>query len=574
MAGRRSASPGQSSSAVANDPFMEKLYERWVPRDQLEEWHRTLRADDYHRRVKGVAVRFLAADMSYKVGWVATWEGHDGQDNLIVDAGQGATEIVLLRNVSNSKFTPKEVSPEVLGRLHEAASAQPKRRTTPPSLQPDALPAPELHPHVLMIRHDGMPLGPEPISEVVSRAIAEDPDTPRSGGGGFGQLLNTTPDAQMISREGTGTAAMVQALERRTQAAHDDERWLRYLLEMTRALAENEGRRGGGVSKPYYAQQVLQMCKHAESLIGKERMLLRLRSPLYVFGDIHGNFDDLQYFLDKLIPFGEVKSTAASFLFLGDYVDRGDFGLECSVYLLTLKCLAPNKINLLRGNHETPEVNGDIAEYGELSFKHECIRKFGDKHGEQVWEAINRVFRLLPAAAVIDGKIFCAHGGIPRYCGGVDDRLQILDSPDFPRLPRVQCLPGTSEGPFGSRCRQMMEDLVWSDPAGPHDGLDNFGFGENRRGPGLKTFGSRAVDEFLNNHGFSHIFRAHQEKSNGLRISDNGRVVTIFSTSDYVGHQNGAGVVYVGDGTIRMIIKQPPPPVEVATMPNPPPRRK
>ena len=97
---------------------------------------------------------------------------------------------------------------------------------------------------------------------------------------------------------------------------------------------------------------------------------------------------------------------------------------------------------------------------------------------------------------------------------------------------------------------------MWSDPAGAHEMLDSFGFGENRRGPGLKTFGSRAVDEFLNNNGFSHIFRAHQEKSNGLRISDNGRVVTIFSTSDYVGHQNGAGVVYVGDASIRMIIKQ------------------
>lgn len=75
----------------------------------------------------------------------------------------------------------------------------------------------------------------------------------------------------------------------------------------------------------------------------------------------------------------------------------------------------------------------------------------------------------------------------------------------------------------------------------------------------LKTFGTKAVDEFLDHHGLTHIFRAHQEKSNGLRICDNARVMTIFSTSDYVGHQNGAGVIYLGFGSIRLIIKEPTP---------------
>eukprot|EP01059_Diplonema_ambulator_P030678 TRINITY_DN5346_c1_g1_i3.p1 TRINITY_DN5346_c1_g1~~TRINITY_DN5346_c1_g1_i3.p1 ORF type:complete len:589 (+),score=112.58 TRINITY_DN5346_c1_g1_i3:44-1768(+) len=574
MSKARSTSPGVADAS----PYLDKLQERWVPRDQLEEWYRTLRQDEYYRRVKGVAVRFLAADMSYKVGWVSSWERSDGHDTLLVDVGKGACEQVLLRNVSNSRFAPKEVFPEVLQRLHEAAiqspkTAQPQPAPATAAVKPPAKKCvpPELHPHVLLIGSDGNTIGQEPMSEIVSRATAEDPDTPRGREAAAFQM-SVPPDAHMISREGTGTADMVSALERRSQASADDERWLHSLLEMTRALAENEGKRGGGVSKPYYCQQVQLLCKHAEDLLGKEKLFLRLTSPLYVFGDIHGNFDDLHYFLERLIPFGEIKVAAASFLFLGDYVDRGDFGLECAVTLLALKCLAPHKINLLRGNHETPEVNGDIAEYGELSFKHECIRKFGEKHGDQVWEAINKVFRLLPGAAVIDNQIFCAHGGIPRFNGGKDDRLAVLDSPEFPRLPRIQNVPGLPEGAFIARCRQMMEDLVWSDPAGAHDILDDHGFGENRRGPGLKTFGRRAVDEFLNYYGYTHIFRAHQEKSNGLRISDSGRVVTIFSTSDYVGHQNGAGVVYVGDGSIRMIIKQPPPPITTHHL-APPPRR-
>lgn len=73
---------------------------------------------------------------------------------------------------------------------------------------------------------------------------------------------------------------------------------------------------------------------------------------------------------------------------------------------------------------------------------------------------------------------------------------------------------------------------------------------------GVILFGGSAVDRFCNTFGYEYIFRAHQEKSDGLKISKNARVVTVFSTSGYVGHQNGAGCVYVADGKIRLIIKE------------------
>eukprot|EP01062_Namystynia_karyoxenos_P020514 TRINITY_DN1775_c0_g2_i2.p1 TRINITY_DN1775_c0_g2~~TRINITY_DN1775_c0_g2_i2.p1 ORF type:complete len:617 (+),score=215.89 TRINITY_DN1775_c0_g2_i2:115-1851(+) len=564
MAARRTTVA--ASGSPEHQQLLERLKGRWVNRDQLDEWLKTMETQAYQRRVRGVAVRFLAADMGYRVGWVNSFESKnirpDGVDCLIVDAGHGPNEVVLLRNVSNSSFKAEEVHPDVLKLLTPSTAEEAAAQIKDQSLLPDKEDALTFWPQVLMIQYDGTPRGPEPISEVVSRATAVDPDTPvagGAGGGGFGQQLDIPEDCAMLSHQGTNTAAIMAVLEERSRVSAGDEQPVRAFLDMTVNLSETGGARGGGVSKPYYIQQLLSMCKRVKEILLQERMLLRLRSPLYVFGDLHGNFFDLHYFLDRLIAFGEIKCSAASFLFLGDYVDRGDNGVEVAAYLMGLKILAPKKVFMLRGNHESPEVNGDLAQYGEMSFRHECHRKFGESKGEDVWKAFNDVFSVLPAAAVIDGKVFAAHGGIPRFDGGTDDRLKLLDSPHFPRLDRIMQPPGFSEPDLQAKCRQMMIDLVWSDPADPDTVLDQHGFGANPRGGGLRSFGHRAVDIFCKNHGFSHVFRAHQEKANGLRISDDARVVTIFSTSDYVGHQNGAGVIYVGDSTIRMIIKEPPP---------------
>ena len=188
-----------------------------------------------------------------------------------------------------------------------------------------------------------------------------------------------------------------------------------------------------------------------------------------------------------------------NYLFLGDYVDRGLFSLETMSLLVCLKLRHPERVFLIRGNHESRAVT---QSYG---FYTECARKYGSSH---VWNVFTSLFDYLTLSVVIDNRIFCVHGGLSPSIHTLD-QIKVIDR--YREIPH--------EGP--------MADLVWSDPDAERDN-----FQISPRGAGY-TFGISIVMKFLELNKMEHILRAHQLCQEGYQVLFDDRLSTVWSAPNY-----------------------------------------
>ncbi|XP_022930917.1 serine/threonine-protein phosphatase BSL3-like [Cucurbita moschata] len=265
--------------------------------------------------------------------------------------------------------------------------------------------------------------------------------------------------------------------------------------------------------------EIADLCESAEKIFSSEPSVLELKAPIKIFGDLHGQFGDLMRLFDEYgAPSTAGDIAYIDYLFLGDYVDRGQHSLETITLLLALKVEYPNNVHLIRGNHEAADIN---ALFG---FRIECIERMGERDGIWTWHRINRLFNWLPLAALIEKKIICMHGGIGRSI----NHLEQIES-----LQR----PITMEA--GSI---VLMDLLWSDPT-ENDSVE--GLRPNARGPGLVTFGPDRVMEFCNNNDLQLIVRAHECVMDGFERFAQGHLITLFSATNYCGTANNAGAILV-----------------------------
>ncbi|XP_046555159.1 serine/threonine-protein phosphatase 6 catalytic subunit [Haliotis rubra] len=235
------------------------------------------------------------------------------------------------------------------------------------------------------------------------------------------------------------------------------------------------------------------LCDMVCELLLEESNVQPVSTPVTVCGDIHGQFYDL---MELFQTGGQMPDT--NYIFMGDFVDRGYYSLETFTLLLTLKAKWPDKIVLLRGNHESRQIT---QIYG---FYDECQTKYGNANA---WRYCCRVFDLLTISAIIDECILCVHGGL---------------SPDIKTIDQIRTIERNQEIPHkGPLC-----NLVWSDP----EDVDTWAM--SPRGAGW-LFGAKVTNEFVHINNLKLICRAHQLVHEGYKYMFDEKLVTVWSAPNY-----------------------------------------
>lgn len=243
--------------------------------------------------------------------------------------------------------------------------------------------------------------------------------------------------------------------------------------------------------------------KNETGHIGSLQIIGRLvkmkpKGEVIIVGDIHGDLNSLIYILENS-GFVERSFNGKDvfMIFLGDYGDRGPHSPEVYYIILKLKEQFPEKVILMRGNHEGPD---DL-----LASPHDLPsqlqRKFGES-GLESYAKVRDLFNYLYSAVLVNERYILLHGGVPSQVFTVDDLANAHKTH-----------PNESH----------LEEILWSDPDDEIKGTY-----PSPRGAG-KLFGEDITEKFLKTLNVKVLIRGHEPNENGFKINHNNKILTLFS---------------------------------------------
>jgi protein phosphatase len=183
-------------------------------------------------------------------------------------------------------------------------------------------------------------------------------------------------------------------------------------------------------------------------------------------------------------------------IFLGDYGDRGEYSAEVDYVVLKLKLMFPDRVILMRGNHEGP---ADLLAYPHdlpIQFR----MRFGD-FGTEAYRITRSLFDHLLNVVYVEDRYLLVHGGIPVQASSLKDFTYA-----HKKHPK----------------ETFFEEILWSDP------IEDKGAYPSPRGAG-KLFGWDITERVLKALNVKILIRGHEPCNEGFKINHYGKVLTLFS---------------------------------------------
>ncbi|KAF3832842.1 hypothetical protein F7725_026507 [Dissostichus mawsoni] len=327
-----------------------------------------------------------------------------------------------------------------------------------------------------------------------------------------------------------------------------------------------------------HARYVLQLLYETKKLLKQMPNITHLSTSytneITICGDLHGRLDDLLLIFYK----NGLPSAETPYVFNGDFVDRGKKSVEVVILLLAYLLLYPDYMHLNRGNHEDHIMNLRLT------------------HGREILQVFQDVFSLLPVATVIDGKILIVHGGISDqtdldFLSSIERHKRSLEQLDIDQShrqmkrgrstassrPSSSCSHSKNQRTPNQRSDRsplmcLKKKAMWATPTGQHclhlllliivlvllftlfssnaihprlvlalllpacpaiDPKTQEGCSPNIFRGGGCYFGPDVTQRLLTRHGLQLLIRSHECKQEGYELCHGGKVITIFSASNY-----------------------------------------